>query len=49
MQKVIVLTETEYEDLKASEKTLLEVLEAIGRLKDKPEELKEYIENLLEL
>lgn len=47
MQTVVMLTPTEYENLKASEKSLSEVLKVLEKLKDQPEELKEYIENLL--
>lgn len=49
MQEVVILTPTEYEDLKASEETLLKVLENLGELKDKPTELNKYIGELLDI
>lgn len=47
MNTVVVLTPSEYEDLKASEETLAKVLEELGKLQNEPEKLKEYIESIL--
>lgn len=47
MQKVIILTETEYEDLKNSDVSLKQLMKDLERLVDKPEELREYILNKL--
>lgn len=48
MKKVVILTETEYEDLKNSEKSLENVLKNLNELIDSPKELREYIAELLD-
>ena len=49
MQKVVILTPNEYEDLKESENSLEKILNNLERLIDSPKELREYIANLLDI
>jgi hypothetical protein len=47
MQKVVILTIEEYDELLENEKSIHKILDKLEQLKDKPKELNEYIEDLI--
>lgn len=49
MQKVVILTPDEYDNLVDSEKELVRVLDELKRLINSPEELREFIADLLDI
>ena len=49
MQKVVILEEREYEDLIESERSLSQLLKELEELIDKPEELRAFIADKLDI
>ena len=49
MERVVILTPDEYDNLKQSENSLVELLNDLERLMNSPKELRDYISNLLDI